>query len=289
MPQEMPRLAIVVLPVAHFGDEGDLEGLAGLIDEALRTVLSRLIGVKKPASAAERPDRRLTAILAADVAGYSRLIEADEEGTLAHLKALRSTLMDPKIAQHRGRIVKTTGDGMLVAFASVVDALRCAVAVQRGIAARNADAPREKRIEFRMGVHQGDIVVDSHDIFGDGVNVAARLQGAAEPGGICVSSRVQEDTRGKLDVTFEDGGEQHFKNIERAVRVYRVGLSCCGREPPAYRTRIGQRPGITPILTRVSADPRVMMAEIPLANFSRTAGRQQVSHSTRTTSSTSMV
>jgi TolB-like protein len=172
--------------------------------------------------ATERVERRLTAILATDVAGYSRLMGADEEGTLAQLKAHRKALVDPKISEHRGRIVKTTGDGMLVEFASVVDALRCAVEVQRGMAERNAEVPQEKRIEFRVGINVGDIIIDGGDIFGDGVNVAARLEGLAEPGGICVSARVQEDTRGRFDVAFEDAGEQQLKNIERPVRAYRV-------------------------------------------------------------------
>src|SRR6266851_4980742 len=131
--------------------------------------------------------RRLAAILAADVAGYSRLMGADEEGTLERLKALRHELVDSKIAEHRGRIVKTTGDGLLVEFASVVDALRCAVEVQRGMAERDADVPQDQRIEFRVGIHQGDVITEAGDIFGDGVNVAARLEGLAEPGGICVS------------------------------------------------------------------------------------------------------
>jgi adenylate cyclase len=170
----------------------------------------------------ERAQRRLAAILAADVVGYSRLMGVDEEGTLTQLKGHRRDLVDRKIAEHRGRIVKTTGDGMLVEFASVVDALRCAVEVQRGMAERNADMPRDKRIEFRMGIHQGDIIIDGDDIFGDGVNVAARLEPLAEPGGICVSARVQEDACGKLDIPFEDMGEQSLKNISKPIRVYRV-------------------------------------------------------------------
>jgi TolB-like protein len=182
--------------------------------------------------ATERVERRLTAILAADVAGYSRLMGADEEGTLAQLKAHRRTLIDPKINEHRGRIVKSTGDGMLVEFGSVVDALRCAVEVQRGMFERNADVPQAKRIEFRLGVHVGDIIIDSGDIFGDGVNVAARLEGLAEPGGICVSGRVQEDVQGKLDIVFEDIGEQQLKNIARLVRVYRVRLNGTNTKPP---------------------------------------------------------
>ena len=169
-----------------------------------------------------RVERRLAAILAADVAGYSRLIEADEEGTLRRLNALRAEVVDPKIADHKGRIVKTTGDGLLVEFASVVDALRCAAEVQAAMAESNAPTPPDQRIEFRIGINVGDIVVEDGDIFGDGVNVAARLEGLAEPGGICVSARVQEDAAGRLDLAFEDIGEQPLKNIARPVRVYRV-------------------------------------------------------------------
>src|SRR5262252_1121527 len=138
--------------------------------------------------------RRLAAILAADVAGYSRLMGADEEGTLERLKVLRRELVDPKIAEHQGRIVETTGDGMLFEFASVVDALRCATEVQAEMTERNSASRPDSRIEYRIGIHQGDIVVEDGDIFGDGVNIAARLEGLAEPGGICVSARVQEDT-----------------------------------------------------------------------------------------------
>jgi len=169
--------------------------------------------------------RRLAAILAADVAGYSRLIGADEEGTLNRLRSIRADIIDPKITEHRGRIVKTTGDGLLVEFSSVVDALRCATEWQNGMVELNAALPDDNRIEFRIGVHQGDIVVEDDDIFGDGVNVAARLEGLAEPGGICVSARVQEDVAGRLDLTFEDLGEQKLKNIARPVRVYRVRLA----------------------------------------------------------------
>ncbi len=146
---------------------------------------------------------------------------AGEEGTLARLKALRRELIDPKIAAHRGRLVKTTGDGLLVEFASVVDALRCATEVQQEMVGRNAGTPAAERIELRIGVHQGDIVVEEGDIFGDGVNVAARLEALAEPGGICVSARVQEDAAGKLDLPFNDIGEHSLKNIARPIRVYR--------------------------------------------------------------------
>jgi class 3 adenylate cyclase len=164
--------------------------------------------------------RRLAAILAADVAGYSRLIGSDEAGTLGRLRTTRAELIDPTIAKHHGRLVKTTGDGLLVEFSSVVDALRSASEIQAGMAERNATVPPDERIEFRMGLNVGDIVVEDGDIFGDGVNIAARLEGLAEPGGICVSARVQEDAAGRLDLPFEDLGEQTVKNIARPVRVF---------------------------------------------------------------------
>jgi class 3 adenylate cyclase len=175
--------------------------------------------------------RRLAAILAADIAGYSRLIGCDEAGTLGQLRAIRAELIDPAIATHHGRLVKTTGDGLLVEFGSVVDGLRCATEIQAGMTVRNAAAPQHERIEFRMGLNVGDVVVEDGDILGDGVNVAARLEGLAQPGGICVSARVQEDAGGKLDLAFEDQGEQQLKNIARPVRVYRV---CEGK--PAGRS-----------------------------------------------------
>jgi adenylate cyclase len=181
-----------------------------------------------------RVERRLAAILAADVAGYSRLMGADEEGTLAALKALRRELADPKIKEHRGRIVKTTGDGLLIEFASVVDAVRCAVEVQREMAERNADVPPDRRIEFRMGINIGDIIKDGRDIYGDGVNLAARLEALAEPGGICASRAVREQVRDKLDFSFEDMGEQQVKNIARPIRVHRILLGeTPGRPEPA--------------------------------------------------------
>jgi TolB-like protein/class 3 adenylate cyclase/Flp pilus assembly protein TadD len=166
--------------------------------------------------------RRLAAILAADVAGYSRLMGADEEGTLERLKAHRRALIDPKIGEHHGRIVKTTGDGMLVEFASVVDAVRCAVEVQQRMSERNADVPSDHRIEFRVGVNLGDIIIDGDDIYGDGVNIAARLEGLAEPGGICVSQTVLDHARGKFTFDVEDGSVQALKNIAQPVHVYRV-------------------------------------------------------------------
>src|SRR4051812_23460469 len=148
----------------------------------------------------------------------------DEDGTLVRLKALRRELIDPKIAEHRGRIVKTTGDGLLVEFPSVVGAVHCAVEVQRGMAERNVSVAAEHRIEFRIGIHQGDVIAEDGDIFGDGVNIAARLEGLAEPGGICVSGRVQSDAMGRIDIAFDDLGPQQVKNIARPVHVYRVRL-----------------------------------------------------------------
>src|SRR5437764_4956889 len=179
--------------------------------------------LESAALATERVERKLAAILAADVAGYSRLMGADEEGTLARLKALRAELVDPSITEHRGRIVKTTGDGMLVEFASVVDAMRCAIGVQSTMAARNAGEAEDSRIEFRVGVNLGDVIIDDDDIFGDGVNIAARLEGMAEPGGICISGVVRDQIGDRLDCGFDDLGEQSLKNIARPVRVYRIG------------------------------------------------------------------
>ena len=168
--------------------------------------------------------RRLAAILAADVAGYSRLIGADEQETLSRLRAIRAEIVDPLVAQYRGRIVKTTGDGLLVEFTSVVDALQCATEIQVVMTERNTGIDTEKRIELRMGINMGDVVVEDGDVFGDGVNVAARLEGLANPGGICVSSRVQEDAAGRLDIAFDDLGAQNLKNIARPIHVYRVRM-----------------------------------------------------------------
>ena len=204
-------------------------------------------------------NRRLAAILAADVAGYSRLIGADEEGTLNRFRSIRAEIIDPKITEHRGRIVKTTGDGLLVEFSSVVDALRCATEWQREMSERNVAVSGDNRIEFRIGVHQGDIVVEDDDIFGDGVNVAARLEGLAEPGGICVSARVQEDVAGRLDLTFEDLGEQKLKNIARPVRVYRVRLATAESTPKVAGTESG------PALT---LPDKPSIAVLPFANMS---------------------
>ena len=203
--------------------------------------------------------RRLLAILAADVAGYSRLIGADEEGTLNRLRSIRAEIIDPKVIEHRGRIVKTTGDGLLVEFTSVVDALRCATEIQKVMAEGNAAAPPTSRIEFRIGINVGDIVVENDDIFGDGVNVAARLEGLAEPGGICVSARVQEDAVGRLDLTFDDLGEQSLKNIARSVRVYRVRLTTAENTPKVTPTESGPA---------LALPDKPSIAVLPFANMS---------------------
>ena len=177
-----------------------------------------------------RDKRRLAAILAADVVGYSRLMGADESGTLAQLKTHRKELIDPKIEEYGGRIVKTTGDGLLVEFSSVLDAVQCAVDVQRAMAQRNTHVPDDKRVQFRMGVNQGDVIVEEDDIFGDGINVASRLEGIAKPGGICVSARVHEDVAGKMDLQFEDLGEQALKNISRPVHAFSIDLTSASSE-----------------------------------------------------------
>jgi len=166
--------------------------------------------------------RRLAAILAADVAGYSRLTGADEEGTHERLKALRHDLVNPKIAEHHGRIVKTTGDGWLVEFASAVDAVRCAVAVQQAMPERNAGVAADRRIELRIGINLGDVIVEPDDLYDDGVNIAARIEALADAGGVFVSNTVYDHVRDRLPFVFEDLGEQQVKNIARPVRVYRV-------------------------------------------------------------------
>src|SRR5947199_3596799 len=169
-------------------------------------------------------ERRLSAILAADVVGYSRLMGADEAGTLEALKTARGDFVDGRVARHQGRIVKLTGDGMLVEFASVVNAVECAAEIQRAMRERNVDVPPDRRIEFRIGVNLGDVIVEDDDIYGDGVNVAVRLESVAEPGGISVSHSVRDQVGNRLDLTFEDKGEQNLKNIEKPIRVYNVSL-----------------------------------------------------------------
>ena len=210
----------------------------------------------------EHVERRLAAILAADVAGSCRLIGIDEEGTLARLKALRRTLFDPKIAEHHGRVVKNTGDGAIAEFASVVDAVRCADEIQRGMAEQNIDVPQDKRIELRIGIHVGDIIIEENDIFGDGVNIAVRLEGIAEPGGISISDDARRQIRGKVDITFEDLGSQSLKNIAEPMRVWRVPY---GRAVPAVPTRLRvddaaltlpDKPSIAVLpFTNLSSDP----------------------------------
>jgi TolB-like protein len=198
--------------------------------------------------------RRLTTILAADVAGYSRLVHSDEEGTLARLRALRRELIDPTIDAHHGRIVKTTGDGILIEFASVVDAVRCAIAVQHSMGVSNRDVPIERRIEFRVGINIGDIVVEGDDILGDGVNIAARLEGIAEPGGICLSGPAYDQVRDKLDCGFEDLGEQQLKNIARPVRVFRI--------------RFGGAPATAPERAALALPDKPSIAVLPFQNMS---------------------
>jgi adenylate cyclase len=205
--------------------------------------------------------RRLAAILAADVAGYSRLMGADEEGTHGRLKGHLRELVNPKINEHRGRIVKNTGDGFLAEFASVVDAVRCAAEVQRGMVERNAEAPPEERIEFRIGVNVGDVIAEEHDIFGDGVNVAARLEALAEPNGICISRMVRDQIRDKLPYAFEDLGQQSVKNIARPVRVYALRAEGLARVPVAeVSPRASQSPAVPA--------PRLSIVVLPFVNLS---------------------
>jgi TolB-like protein/class 3 adenylate cyclase len=209
----------------------------------------------------ERVERRLAAVLAADVAGYSRLMGIDEEGTLARLKAVRKALVDPAISSHRGRIVKTTGDGMLVEFASAVDAVRGAIEVQRGMADQNDAVPQAQRIEFRIGIHVGDIIFDDNDIFGDGVNIAARLEGIAEAGGVCISDDAQRQVRGKVDIAFEDMGPQSLKNIAEPMRAWRVQL---GRQG----TRAAQQVSFASQAPVLALPDKPSIAVLPFQNMS---------------------
>jgi class 3 adenylate cyclase len=205
--------------------------------------------------------RRLAAILAADVAGYSRLMGADEEGTHERLKAHRRDLIDPKIREHSGRIVKTSGDGMLVEFASIIDAVRCAAEVQRTMIDREAEMPEDRRIRYRIGINLGDVIVDSDDIFGDGVNVAARLEALTEPGGISISRMVRDNVRDKLDYTFEDTGEQSVKNIARPIRVYALRPECIAS------LATGRVSSTTATSQSVGA-PRLSIVVLPFTNLS---------------------
>src|SRR5262245_56739273 len=200
-------------------------------------------------------ERRLTAIPAGDVVGYSRLMGEDEEGTLARLNAHRSEFLDPKITEHRGRIVKRTGDGILIEFASAVDALRCALEVQKGMAERNVGVPPHKQIELRIGINVGDIIVEDGDIFGDGVNIAARLEGICEPSGICLSRAAYDQVKGKLAAAFEDAGEHRLKNIAEPVRVYRAQLGSNAAGVPAALA-LPDKPSIAVLpFTNLSGDP----------------------------------
>ncbi len=208
-----------------------------------------------------RVERRLAAILVADVAGYSRLMGADEEGTHERLKTLLRQLVDPKIKEHRGRVLKNTGDGMLVEFGSVVDAVRCAVEIQRGMSGRNDDVPPDKRISFRIEVNLGDVIVEPEDIFGDGVNIAARPEALAEPGGICISRVVRDQIRDKLPYRFEDMGERSVKNIARPIRVYRIRLDAEAKAPPT------EAPGAVP-KSPLPLPDKPSIAVMPFANMS---------------------
>jgi adenylate cyclase len=200
-----------------------------------------------------RVERRLAAILAADVAGYSRLMGVDEEGTLAALKAYRRELIDPKIAEHRGRIVKTTGDGALVEFGSAVDAVRCAMEIQRALAERNAAIPEDRRIEFRIGINVGDIIIDDGDIYGDGVNIAARVESLAQPGAICLSDNAYQQIKGKLALDISDMGEQQLKNIVQPMRVYGVRLDGAPTRPALS---LPDKPSIAVLpFQNISGDP----------------------------------
>ena len=205
-----------------------------------------------------RVERRLAAILAADVVGYSRLMGADERGTLERLKRHRREVIEPKLVEHRGRLIKLMGDGALVEFASVVDAVQCAAEIQQAMAERNRALPEAERIAFRIGVNLGDVIVEGDDIYGDGVNIAARLESLAEPGGVCISAKVHDEVRDRLELGFEDLGEQEVKNITRPVRVYKVVLSPVASEPvaPAQVPSLPDKPSIVVLsFENMSQDP----------------------------------
>ncbi|HYB08628.1 MAG TPA: adenylate/guanylate cyclase domain-containing protein, partial [Alphaproteobacteria bacterium] len=206
----------------------------------------------------ERTERRLAAILAVDAVGFSRLMGTDEEGTLARLKAHRRELIDPKVAEHGGRVVKGTGDGVLAEFSSVVDAVRCAIEIQEAMTTRNADVPTDNRLDFRIGVNVGDIIVDGDDIHGDGVNIAARLEGLAHTGGICMSQAVLNHVQGKLPIEVDDAGEQALKNIDRPIHVYHVVMERAAMPvpPKAQDLALPDKPSIAVLpFENLSRDP----------------------------------
>ena len=210
--------------------------------------------------------RKLAAILAADVVGYSRLAGADEDRTLSRLRGLRSDLIDPAIAAHRGRVVKRTGDGILIEFRSVVDAVRCAIEVQNGMVERNAGLPPERRIEFRVGIDLGDVVEESDgDLMGDGVNIAARLEGIAKPGAICLSEDAYRQVRDKIAAAFTDLGDKELKNIARPMRAYAVQGSEIAKTPT--HQGFAPSPGASPPLSPVSPRPRLSIVVLPFANI----------------------
>ena len=210
--------------------------------------------------ASEDVERKLAAILAADIAGYSRMAGADEERTLARLRALRGDLIDPAIAAHHGRAVKRTGDGVLIEFRSVVEAVRCAIELQNGMAERNAGLPPERRIEFRVGVHLGDVIEEADgDLMGDGVNIAARLEGIAKPGGICLSEDAYRQVRDRLNEAFVDLGDQMLKNIARPVRAYAIKTGSDGSTATPRATPAARAP--------ISGPPRLSIVVLPFANI----------------------
>ncbi len=218
---------------------------------------------------AQRIERRLAAILAADMVGFSRLMEADEAGTLGQLKAVRAEIIDPRLGEHHGRIVKTTGDGLLVEFASVAGAVHCAVEIQEALAERNANVAEDRRILFRIGINLGEIIIEGDDIYGNGVNVAARLEGLAEPGGICISGTVYEQIERILNLRYDDMGEQRVKNISKPIRGYSVRVSAAGapaQDAPARDAQPQGSPGRDAAPEK--APPTPSIAVLPFDNMS---------------------
>ena len=267
---ENANLTVQISALRRVLDEGRAEGscIQTIAAGGYRFVVpvTRVEHGTSPPARAEEEDagatRRLIAILAADVAGYSRLMGEDEEGTLTRLKAHRRDLIDPKIGEYRGRIVKTTGDGLLVEFGSLVDAVRCAAEIQRGMLDRDRDVPEARRMRFRIGVNLGDVIVDGGDIFGDGVNVAARLEALAEPGGVCVSHTVRDQIHDKLSYQLDDLGEQFVKNIARPVRAYALSPETVVGLPAARvsRAAVTRRSRVTPVMISGAAAAVLIIA-----------------------------